>query len=110
MFTPEQQGRLGHVTVAHRKYRSAAESLELSDRALRRACARAHISGISIRGIARYAGVSGVTVSKWIASVPEGDLDRYAVMDRVEPAPRRESSAPMGRPGLRGRRSKRRKA
>ncbi len=110
MFTPEQQGRLGHLTVAHRSYQTAAERLELADWALRRACVRAHRSGISIRGIARYAGVSHVTVTKWIASVPEGDLDRYAVMDRVEPAARRDSSAPMGRPGLRGRRSKRRKA
>lgn len=61
----------------------AALRLEIADAGLRRTAARCHREGVPLRAIADVLEVSHVTVRKWIASVPEADVDRFAKLDAL---------------------------
>jgi transposase-like protein len=95
------------VTKALNHRERVVTNLEIADRSLRRACARAVREGVPLRAIATYAGVSHVTVRKWVESVTDAELesfaglDGYRVVHRNKPLP--------GRPGLSGRRSQRKR-
>jgi len=53
---------------------SASETVETIRTALRKACVEAVLNGESKAGVARAAGVSRVTLEKWLRSHNEGDV------------------------------------